>query len=173
MKRILLLVALCLVSLQAKAATYYVDLNDYTPVGSLFGPCWCGIGPVYSVSGFTGGDIVDFGQVQMFSVPLMHSMTNTAGYLGTVSVGYDAYDAVTHSLFIQHSTGSFANTSALYRLLYSIPEGATSIQIGWDGPGVYTPTTPAVPEPSTWAMLLIGFAGISFVTYRRRRHCTA
>jgi PEP-CTERM motif len=25
-----------------------------------------------------------------------------------------------------------------------------------------------VPEPSTWAMLLIGFAGISFMTYRRR-----
>jgi hypothetical protein len=27
---------------------------------------------------------------------------------------------------------------------------------------------PAAPEPSTWAMLLIGFAGIGFVSYRRR-----
>ena len=26
---------------------------------------------------------------------------------------------------------------------------------------------PAVPEPSTWAMLLIGFAGIGFMAYRR------
>jgi PEP-CTERM motif len=26
----------------------------------------------------------------------------------------------------------------------------------------------AVPEPSTWAMLLIGFAGIGFAAYRRR-----
>ena len=26
----------------------------------------------------------------------------------------------------------------------------------------------AVPEPSTWAMMLLGFAGIGFVTYRRR-----
>jgi hypothetical protein len=26
----------------------------------------------------------------------------------------------------------------------------------------------AVPEPSTWAMLLIGFAGVGFITYRRR-----
>jgi hypothetical protein len=26
----------------------------------------------------------------------------------------------------------------------------------------------AVPEPSTWAMLLIGFAGVGFMTYRRR-----
>ena len=27
---------------------------------------------------------------------------------------------------------------------------------------------PAIPEPSTWAMLLIGFAGIGFVAYRRK-----
>ena len=27
----------------------------------------------------------------------------------------------------------------------------------------------AVPEPSTWAMMLLGFAGIGFVTYRRAR----
>jgi len=26
----------------------------------------------------------------------------------------------------------------------------------------------AIPEPSTWAMLLIGFAGIGAMTYRRR-----
>jgi len=27
----------------------------------------------------------------------------------------------------------------------------------------------AVPEPSTWAMMLLGFAGIGFMTYRRRQ----
>jgi hypothetical protein len=26
----------------------------------------------------------------------------------------------------------------------------------------------AVPEPSTWAMMILGFAGIGFMTYRRR-----
>jgi hypothetical protein len=30
-------------------------------------------------------------------------------------------------------------------------------------------SAPAVPEPSTWAMMLIGFAGISFAGYRRKR----
>jgi PEP-CTERM motif len=28
--------------------------------------------------------------------------------------------------------------------------------------------TPAVPEPSTWVMLLLGFAGIGFMAYRRK-----
>ena len=30
-------------------------------------------------------------------------------------------------------------------------------------------TVSAVPEPSTWAMMVLGFAGIGFVTYRRRK----
>jgi hypothetical protein len=29
-------------------------------------------------------------------------------------------------------------------------------------------TTSAVPEPSTWAMMLLGFAGIGFMAYRRK-----
>jgi hypothetical protein len=31
-----------------------------------------------------------------------------------------------------------------------------------------TPITTAVPEPSTWAMMLLGFAGIGFMAYRRK-----
>jgi hypothetical protein len=33
--------------------------------------------------------------------------------------------------------------------------------------------TAAVPEPSTWAMMLLGFAGVGYMTYRRRRQATA
>lgn len=31
------------------------------------------------------------------------------------------------------------------------------------------PVVAAVPEPSTWAMMILGFAGVGFVAYRRRR----
>lgn len=31
-----------------------------------------------------------------------------------------------------------------------------------------SPITPAVPEPSTWAMMILGFAGVGFMTYRRK-----
>ena len=31
----------------------------------------------------------------------------------------------------------------------------------------------AVPEPSTWAMMILGFAGVGYMTYRRRRQAAA
>lgn len=33
--------------------------------------------------------------------------------------------------------------------------------------------TPGVPEPSTWAMMLIGFVGLGFMAYRRKTSATA
>ena len=30
-------------------------------------------------------------------------------------------------------------------------------------------TIAAVPEPSTWAMMILGFAGVGYLTYRRRK----
>jgi hypothetical protein len=35
--------------------------------------------------------------------------------------------------------------------------------------GEMDPITAAVPEPSTWAMMILGFVGIGFMTYRRRK----
>ena len=34
----------------------------------------------------------------------------------------------------------------------------------------FVPPAGAVPEPSTWAMMLLGFAGIGFMAYRRKRN---
>ena len=33
--------------------------------------------------------------------------------------------------------------------------------------------TSAVPEPSTWAMMILGFAGVGFMAYRRRNQSAA
>jgi hypothetical protein len=55
-----------------------------------------------------------------------------------------------------------------YDLTFTLPNGF--IELGWTEPFVYTPPTSvgAVPEPSTWAMMLLGFAGIGFMAYRRK-----
>jgi PEP-CTERM motif len=38
---------------------------------------------------------------------------------------------------------------------------------GAGGSVTVTPVTPGVPEPSTWVMMLLGFAGLGFLGYRK------
>jgi hypothetical protein len=45
--------------------------------------------------------------------------------------------------------------------------GDVSIAVFVDLPPGFTLTAP-VPEPSTWAMMLIGFVALGFVSYRKR-----
>jgi len=40
-----------------------------------------------------------------------------------------------------------------------------------DGPD--GPPIAGVPEPSTWVMMVLGFAGVGFLAYRRKRHGSA
>jgi hypothetical protein len=64
--------------------------------------------------------------------------------------------------YINH-TGTF--TLACMGCTTSSTISGVSISFGTEGFSV--PAT-AVPEPSTWAMMLIGFAGVGFLAYRHR-----
>jgi hypothetical protein len=51
------------------------------------------------------------------------------------------------------------------------PGGSASINDPWHLDvllGVTATFASSVPEPSTWAMMLLGFAGVGFMTYRRK-----
>jgi PEP-CTERM motif len=48
------------------------------------------------------------------------------------------------------------------------PNCTTFITYASDLTGTFTPQIAAVPEPSTWAMMILGFAGVSFMTFRRK-----
>ena len=48
------------------------------------------------------------------------------------------------------------------------PESASS-----DGIGNDLTLTAAVPEPSTWAMMILGFCGLGFMAYRRKQNGSA
>ena len=39
---------------------------------------------------------------------------------------------------------------------------------GTDGAGSFYVRVAAVPEPSTWAMMILGFFGVGFMAYRRK-----
>jgi PEP-CTERM motif len=73
---------------------------------------------------------------------------------------FDAADSlavfIPDGLFVQASPGEW--------------NAGTSLEIG-DAGSIFmftnvTAPTPAVPEPSTWAMMLIGFAGLGYAGYR-------
>jgi hypothetical protein len=69
--------------------------------------------------------------------------------------------------------------------IFNVPVDATGLVLGivdaqnyfgvpgayFDNAGSFTATfslSSAVPEPSTWAMMILGFAGIGFMAYRRK-----
>jgi PEP-CTERM motif len=175
MRRLMLAIfSLVTLSGQVWATTYYINLNDYTPAGSLYGPCYCGSGPYYSFSGFQDGDLVNFGSVTISAVFDSHSYGRiypppegeyavVAMKMSTYLGGASLWSAGTFPWPLGSTFHDLTDT-ATFDLIFTVP---SAFSIGWDGPGAYRPATaPAVPEPSTWAMLLIGFAGIGFAAYR-------
>jgi hypothetical protein len=49
-----------------------------------------------------------------------------------------------------------------------IPVTEPEVMLLPDGPNGPPPIA-AVPEASTWAMMILGFAGVGFMAYRRRQ----
>ena len=68
--------------------------------------------------------------------------------------------------WLTFNSSEVQNQNFLMRSI-GVPRVAIGNQEGFGG-ATYT-TISAVPEPSTWAMLLLGVASIGFVTYRRNR----
>ena len=60
-------------------------------------------------------------------------------------------------------TGQYIDKVKVYT---ELPENFNSIKLV--DFGNYT-VAGAVPEPATWAMMLLGFAGVGFIAYRRKR----
>ena len=81
---------------------------------------------------------------------------NIVGYLNGVQVG-----SVLYSTSVEGWTDVVANFSDVDQVVIS---GPTFLIDDTTVNGIS-----AVPEPSTWAMMLIGFAGVGFMAYRRSR----
>jgi hypothetical protein len=106
--------------------------------------------------------------------------TLTAGFdAGGVSDIAYTYDVPDYSLGIHPLQHVSLDVTAL---LNSLPDGSVTFDLermvpqSFTGPGYFVgdnfslqvaQLTADVPEPSTWAMMLLGFAGVGFMAYRR------
>lgn len=100
------------------------------------------------------------GQVQPFE--LTNDFTNING--GISSADFSSTGIM--SGVSMDLGGSFTSNSVEFSTFYDGYQPGTNVaqtaQLKFDAPA------PAVPEPATWAMMLLGFTGIGFVVRRRR-----
>jgi hypothetical protein len=61
-----------------------------------------------------------------------------------------------------------AGATARFAIEY-LGDADLSNYIGVDTLSIQTVPPTAVPEPSTWAMMVLGFAGVGFMAHRRSR----
>jgi hypothetical protein len=184
----LVLAAVVFAGSNARAVVYTIDLNDVTPSGSVSGPCYCGGGPTYTFSG-NPGDQFNFGSVTIrWNQAVYHGLPENynrdwpwpgqnAFIQSQLFVSYDPSfplqnDSYYYNLALCPVNGPCTLSPTAYGLSFTLGSSGT-IKFGWETAYTYTPPTPTVasdvPEPSTWAMLLIGFAAMGFAAKRQRR----
>jgi hypothetical protein len=127
------------------------DLNDNLTVAHIH--AGAGVtpgtnGPV--VWGFFGSPFNDNNPNDMIVTPF------ATGIGGTISGKWDAPEG---------------NNTTLTAQLANILNGRSYINFHTTqfGGGEVRGNIAAVPEPSTWAMMILGFAGVGFMAYRRRK----
>jgi hypothetical protein len=112
------------------------------------------------------------------------TMQLTAGSFTINSVDLAAGTGLAHTVTIQGFSSGVLIDSFTTASLAPIPNSSFStIALGWAGIDELTFSnnrsenllltnfdviTTAVPEPSTWAMMILGFAGVGFMAYRRK-----
>jgi hypothetical protein len=97
-------------------------------------------------------------------------------YFATSDIGggfqflIDGISDPAHTLFNIFGDQLFGGDTTNPTLLTFNNLGLTNY-VGQDGSAISLTVTAvaAVPEPSTWAMMILGFAGVGYMTYRRRK----
>jgi len=109
---------------------------------------------------------------------------SVAFYTGSLAVSeyYTSFMQLNHSPVYSCNSGNPSCYPSMYSreattpplqidLTFTLTYGF--IELGWTNPSTYTAPeyvgVAAVPEPSTWAMMILGFVGISCMGIRRRR----
>lgn len=114
----------------------------------------------YSLTGpasFGAGGVTEFDTTSGLPVGL-----NVASGVFFLSSSYVSNSAIASSGTINNATlAGLGLATGVYQ--YTVGGNALTINVGQSAPG-------SVPEPATWAMMLLGFAGIGHALRRRTRN---
>lgn len=160
MKKIIAAAALAIASVNtANAAVFdfsYTTLSGITTQGKVTATDLGGFYSVDDVTGFRNGAAItgyDFFDATPQSFTFVNGQASNVDF--SYYVGTDNYE-------IRFPTGNGIGTEFL-------PDSTgfyTSLTVGRFS---LTPATAAVPEPATWALMIVGFAGIGFGMRRQRK----
>jgi hypothetical protein len=106
------------------------------------------------------------GELQTVTLPTTLQLTGGQTYWFAVQPA----DNSEYHLFVGGTTSHVnAVGGPLNDIAYDIyPTGINPTGFDWSEGVIGTSSVGAVPEPSTWAMMLLGFAGTGFMAYRRK-----
>jgi len=88
--------------------------------------------------------------------------------LGSLSANYLDLGGSGESVLADGFPGNGGTNTALIYGDYYFTEALLRLQNVLDGKPGWVLYSPTVPEPSTWAMMLLGFAGLGFAGARAR-----
>jgi hypothetical protein len=148
--------------------------NQFAPFGVSFSPLVY-YSPQTGFPNIDGNDVGNFGNgPDIFSVTLAFTNLQTAAAFALVSNG----SSYTFEALLGGSTVDSFSTNVVYTSANNFYgfSGISfdSIRLTSNSSdyflidNVQFGTVSAVPEPSTWAMLILGFAGVGYMAYRRR-----
>ena len=163
----------------AQAATMTYDWSLTGPAASLGGFTGTGSGTLTVTTGVNGDILTSFlGQVNGNTITALLSPSTAADNLifpvgTTFGSGGSSYVSASN---LDPNGFEFQTSQGTFHIFGFYAPNSTDVTIGNNygeiapgGFGVGTfALTAAVPEPSTWAMMLLGFVGLTFLGYRRR-----
>jgi PEP-CTERM motif len=119
----------------------------------------------------------NYGGGEVQSYPVEGSLPGT-GATNLNALGYTGFPALLGIQDAEYSItlSSLANNSGTVSFTFfdNSNEGMGNEFYGIDNVSVSTNSvTGAVPEPSTWAMMIMGFCGLGFMAYRRKQNGSA
>lgn len=153
----------------AKAAIYDFQLTFSDPPGAIAGGT--GVLQLNLASAPTATTSLNIGSGSSMFVAL--DATVNGGVFHFTSINYIGMsngvwnNISANEVFASNGLTLGLSTGGLDYVLYGVNN--STIARGTITIGPATLHVAAVPEPSTWAMMLLGFAGVGFVAYRRRK----